>query len=131
MLASLEIANGGYGAEHGRGQGGLVTLVSRAPRRDGWHGGGEVSFLDAQAHAEGPTGRLGAISVGVRRSYIDGILRAVLPPEDRFLPRYYDTQVRWDAGDVRERGELSLWLFTSNDRMADAPATAASSARPR
>lgn len=119
MLESLEIANGGYGVEHGRGQGGLVTLTSRAPRRDGWHGGGEVSFLDAQARAEGPTGKVGAISIGVRRSYIDGILRAVLPPDERFLPRYYDTQLRWDAGDARGGGALSLWLFTSNDRMAD------------
>ncbi len=119
LLDSLEVTNGGHGAEHGRGQGGLVTLTSRAPRRDGWAGGGEVSILDAQAHAEGPTGHLGAISVGVRRSYIDGILRAVLPPDERFLPRYYDSQVRWDAGDPRRHGLLSLWLFTSNDRMSD------------
>jgi hypothetical protein len=118
MLDSLEVENGGHGAEHGRGQGGIVTLVSRAPRRDGWGGGGEVSILDAQANAEGPTG-VGAISIGVRRSYIDGILRAVLPAEDRFLPRYYDSQIRWDAGDPRKRGLLTLWLFTSNDRMAD------------
>lgn len=118
-LESLEVANGGYGVEHGRGQGGLVMLTSRAPRRDGWHGSGEVSVLDAQAHAEGPTGRTGAISVGVRRSYIDGILRAVLPPDERFLPRYYDSQVRWDAGDARDRGALTLWVFTSNDRMAE------------
>jgi hypothetical protein len=118
-LDRLEIANGGYGVEHGRGQGGLVMLTSRAPRRDGWHGSGEVSVLDAQAHAEGPTGRTGAISVGVRRSYIDGILRAVLPPDDRFLPRYYDSQVRWDAGDVNGRGAVTTWMFTSNDRMAD------------
>lgn len=119
MLDSLEVENGGHGAEHGRGQGGLVTLTSKAPRRDGWSGGGEVSILDAQARAEGPTGRVGAISIGVRRSYIDGILRAVLPPEDRFLPRYYDSQIRWDTGDTRKRGLLSLWLFTSNDRLAD------------
>ncbi len=118
MLASLEMQNGGHGAEHGRGQGGLVTLASRAPRRDGWGGGGAVSILDAQAHAEGPT-RGGAISIGVRRSYIDGILRAVLPEDERFLPRYYDAQLRWDTGDARKRGLLTLWLFTSNDRMAD------------
>jgi hypothetical protein len=123
MLESLEVENGGHGAEHGRGQGGLVTLTSKAPRRDGWSGGGSVSILDAQAHAEGPTGRVGAISIGVRRSYIDGILRAVLPPEDRFLPRYYDSQIRWDAGDARKRGLLSLWLFTSNDRLADGEAS--------
>lgn len=118
MLDSLEVENGGHGAEHGRGQGGLVTLQSRAPRRDGWGGGGEVSILDAQAHAEGPTG-VGAIAIGVRRSYIDGILRAVLPEDERFLPRYYDSQIRWDVGDTRKRGLLTLWLFTSNDRMAD------------
>ncbi len=118
MLDSLEVTNGGHGVEHGRGQGGLVTLASKAPRRDGWGGGGEVSVLDAQAHAEGPTG-VGAISVGVRRSYIDGILRAVLPADERFLPRYYDSQIRWDAGDARKRGVVSLWLFTSNDRMSD------------
>ncbi|HUQ07967.1 MAG TPA: TonB-dependent receptor [Kofleriaceae bacterium] len=118
MLESLEVENGGHGAAHGRGQGGLVTLTSKAPRRDGWSGGGEVSILDAQARAEGPTG-IGAISIGVRRSYIDGILRAVLPEEDRFLPRYYDSQIRWDAGDTRKRGLLTMWMFTSNDRMAD------------
>jgi outer membrane receptor protein involved in Fe transport len=35
------------------------------------------------------------------------------------LPRYYDSQIRWDAGDPRKRGLLTLWLFTSNDRMSD------------
>ena len=119
MLAGLEIANGGYGVEHGRGQGGLVTLTSRAPRRVGWRAGGEISLVDASARAEGPTGAGGAISLGVRRSYIDGVLRAALPEEDRFLPRYYDAQIRWDAGDAKGGGELGLWLFTSNDRMAD------------
>jgi hypothetical protein len=117
QLASLEVQNGGFGVEHGRGQGGLVALTSRAPRSDGWQAGGEVSIVDASAHAEGPTGGLGAISVAVRRSYIDGILRAVLSEDDRFLPRYYDAQVRWDVGDARERGALTAWLFTSNDEL--------------
>ncbi len=117
QLASLEVQNGGFGVEHGRGQGGLVALTSRAPRSDGWQAGGEVSIVDASAHAEGPTGGLGAISVAVRRSYIDGILRAVLSEDDRFLPRYYDAQVRWDVGDARARGALTAWLFTSNDEL--------------
>lgn len=123
QLASLEVVNGGFGVEHGRGQGGLVTLASRAASRDRWAAGGEVSIVDASAHAEGPTGGVGAITVAVRRSYIDGILRAVLDDDDRFLPRYYDAQVRWDAGDARAAGAWTAWLFTSNDQLLGDQAT--------
>lgn len=116
LLSSLELTTGGFDVQHGRGQGGLVAIASRPGRTDGWRAGGELSLIDASARAEGPIGG-GTISLGVRRSYLDAVLAAVLDPEDQVLPRYYDAQLRWDAGDVR-RGAWTAWAFTSSDRIA-------------
>lgn len=124
MLDSLELIPGGFSARYGRAQGGIVDLQSKPGRRDRWRIGSEVSLLDASVRAEGPGFGGGAWTIGVRRSYVDAILAAVVPDDSSvnltIAPRYYDAQLRYDVAlpsspDVRE--SLSAMIFASDDRM--------------
>ncbi len=123
MLDTIELVPGGFGAEYGRGQGGIVTLTTKDAHRDHWRAAGDVNLVDSAARADGPAGG-GGLSIAVRRSYIDAILAGVLPPEDRVLPRYYDGQVRWSVGDERKRGAFTALGFFSFDQVKAVDATA-------
>ncbi|MCE9573184.1 MAG: TonB-dependent receptor [Deltaproteobacteria bacterium] len=123
MLDTIELTPGGFGAEYGRGQGGIVTLTTKDAHRDHWRAAGDVNLVDSAARADGPAGG-GGLSIAVRRSYIDAILAGVLAPEDRVLPRYYDGQIRWSTGDERGRGALTALGFFSFDQVKTIDATA-------
>jgi len=117
MLDAMEVVPGGFGAAYGRGQGGVVTLSTRSARTDRVRAGGEISLVDASAHAEAPAAG-GGVVVGLRRSWIDAILAAVLSGDDRILPRYYDGQLRWSRGDAaRAGGEWTALTFFSLDEL--------------
>jgi hypothetical protein len=110
MIDSLELISSGYGPRYGRGQGGLVDIRSRTGRKDRWAMGAEASLLDASVMAEGPL-RGGALTVGMRRSFVDAVL-AALPLSDLTLaPRYLDSQVRWQS----KSGKWTALLFGADD----------------
>lgn len=123
MLDTIELTPGGFGAEYGRGQGGVVTLTTRNARTDRWRAAGDVNLIDSAVRADGPVAG-GGLSIAVRRSYIDAILAGVLRPEDRVLPRYYDGQVRWSTGDERRAGAFTAQGFFSFDQVKAPGATA-------
>jgi len=118
LLESMTVVPGGIGAGWGRALGGMVELRSRPARGDRWRVGSEVSLLDASAYAEGPAAG-GAVALGLRRSYVDAVLGAVMTPEDRFLPRYYDGQLRWERG-TAPTGQLTALVFFSDDHIVRA-----------
>jgi hypothetical protein len=116
-LKSMELTPGGYSAEYGRGQGGVVMLESRGGRRDRWRLSSELSMVDLSAQADGPAGRDSAWSFGVRRSVVD----AVLPffstdAEITAAPRYYDAQIRYDT-EPWSGARLSAMLLGSDDQI--------------
>jgi hypothetical protein len=123
MLDSMELLPGSFGARFGRAIGGIVDLRSRAGQDDRWRGSAEMSLVDAQARAEGPL-LGGAISLGVRRSYVDAVLAAAAP-DLTLAPRYLDAQLRYDIGSER-RGRWTLLAFASDDllRFVDEPEAA-------
>ncbi len=116
LLDDVQLVNGGFGAEYGRGLGGLALLETRAPRTDRWRVGAEWSVVDASVHADGPAAG-GGLAIGVRRSYLDAVLGAVTTTApDRVLPRYGDAQLAWSAGAPRgDHGALTALLFYSSD----------------
>lgn len=120
MLDSLDLVPGGFSAEYGRTQGGVVVLRSRPGRSDRWRVESEVSIQDASVHADGPGPGGGSWSVGLRRSYIDTVLAVVVPEDSTFAltqaPRYYDGQVRYDL-ELGGGQRLSAMLFGSDDRL--------------
>lgn len=119
MLHSVEMQGGGFGAEYGRGHGGVVTLASRPGRGDQWRVGSEISLLDASARADGPA-LGGTLSFGLRRSYVDAILAVAIPDDSDFAftlaPRYYDGQLRYDAR-LSNGDRVTAIAFASDDRL--------------
>ncbi len=94
LLKSVSVQASGYGSEFGRAQGGLVTVESDGHlEAKSWKVGGQISLTDSSIYAYGPLWN-GGLSVGVRRSYIDLIVRPFVEDEVP-LPIYRDGQIRW------------------------------------
>jgi hypothetical protein len=116
-LKSLELVGGGYSSEYGRGQGGVVLIESREGRSDKWRASSEMSLIDLSLQADGPSGKAGAWSFGLRRSTIDAALPLVTSTaEATTAPRYYDGQIRYDA-DLGPRTKLAAQLIGSDDKI--------------
>jgi TonB family protein len=124
---------GNFSARYGRVLGGVIDVKARDPRMDGFHGGADVSFIDASAFAEGPfIGRLRdgdvddgrsprvTAAVGARRSYVDLYLSSVLPKDTVTIdaaPVYYDYQ-GIVAARLSERHQLRVLAYGSQDTFA-------------
>ncbi|MBS1986275.1 MAG: TonB-dependent receptor [Bdellovibrionales bacterium] len=80
----VDYLSAGYGAENGRGQGGIVGLWARDPRSDRYRGLAFVDILNAGALAEGPAGKDASFLVAGRQSYIGFVLDKVLPSNSDF-----------------------------------------------
>jgi hypothetical protein len=117
MLAELAVTSGGFDASYGRAEGGIVTLTTREPRVDRWRVGGAIGLLDSGVWAEGPV-RDGGLLVGVRRSYLDTVVRPVVA-DDVPLPSYWDAQIRGAFGDPGRAGRITPMLFLSIDRVSN------------
>ncbi|HUJ62095.1 MAG TPA: TonB-dependent receptor [Kofleriaceae bacterium] len=98
VLDHVELTPSGFGAEWGRGIGGVVVLDTRTVHPTRWTMQGEVSLLHAGALAIGPGPDGGSWTIGLRRSYVDAIL-AVVPVDLSLAPSYLDSQIRWESGD--------------------------------
>jgi TonB family protein len=121
MVQSVELLPGGWGAEHGRGIGGLVNVQLNSIEKDGVHGSVSSDLLDSSADVRARLDNRVSIEVAGRKSYLDALLPLftssnvgqVVP-----IPRYYDAQVRaiWDVapGETLEVGGL-----VSSDAVAD------------
>jgi hypothetical protein len=118
MLADLTVTNGGFDASHGHAQGGIITLTTREPRSDRWRMGGSIGLLDSSIQVEGPLPGRGGMIAGLRRSYIDAIVRPFVE-DNTPLPSYWDFQVRTGWGDSRRCGRITPMLFASIDRVAN------------
>jgi TonB family protein len=123
FLDRVDFYPGGFGARYGRAVGGIVDVASRKGATDTWHGSLKVDLLDTGLFLEAPVAEGVSAAVAARRSYIDALLPLVLPDDPEggalvVLPRYWDYQVRVDAGG--KRGEQSpnryyVMAFGSDD----------------
>ena len=98
FLRTVTLVPGGYGAEYGRGLGGLVRMASRAPPVDpsqSYQGELDVDVLDASFEAGTAFGDGGGVLAAGRVGYLDRILNGALSSDTRRLfplPRYRDFQ---------------------------------------
>lgn len=118
LIDTIEFIPGNFDARYGNHLGGVVRVVPRKGRRDGFHGHADVDLLDAGLHLEGPIGK-GSFIVAVRRSIVDVVVPRVVPSDANLqfarAPRYYDYQALLDypIGD----GELTVRIFGADDRV--------------
>jgi TonB family protein len=121
FLEKVDLYPGGFPTRFGRNTGGVVDVESRPTKSDGWHGSGEVDFLNAGGYFRAPIGKNGSFAIAGRRSYFDEVLPLVLPrqrPGRRLLvvPVYFDYQARLDWN-FENQGKASVFAFGSGDRL--------------
>ncbi|MFW5966269.1 MAG: TonB-dependent receptor domain-containing protein [Persicimonas sp.] len=114
MLDAVDFYPGNFSSYYGRATGGIVSLDTRSPRDDRFHGFTEIDLLDATAQFEGPISDEVSVAVSARRSYVDAFLSAI--DEVGVAPRYYDYQgwLTWRASDDHK---LELFLYGSDDSL--------------
>jgi len=128
MVESVELVPGGWGAEYGRGNGGLVGVHLRPLDPDGIHGSASADLLDASADVRAKLTDRIAVEVAGRESYLEQLLPlftsrnigAYVP-----IPRYYDAQARAvlhaAPGETIELGGLISGDSVSDDVPSDDP----------
>ncbi len=116
MVQSLSFSPGGYGAEHGRGLGGVIDVESRLPRTDAPHGFVQLDLIDGSFLFDGPLSDTLSLSVGARRSWIDVFLPLFTTSDFQLSPKYWDyqTDLHWRAS---PRDEVDFLVFGSDDRI--------------
>jgi TonB family protein len=102
FVQSVELVPGAYGAEYGRGLGGLVTVALKPLDEEGIHGSVAADTLDASASVRAKIGDW-HVAIAARKSYLDSVLSAVASEnvgEFVPIPRYWDGQARivYDLG---------------------------------
>ncbi len=114
MVQSLTFAPGGYGAEHGRGLGGVIEIESRRPRTDAPHGFVQIDLLDGSFLFDGPLSDSLSLSIGARRSWIDVFLPLFTTADFQLSPTYSDYQadLHWKAS---PRDDVDFLLFGADD----------------
>ncbi|MCB9752269.1 MAG: energy transducer TonB [Myxococcales bacterium] len=118
ILTQIDFIPGNFDSRYGDAIGGIVNVVPRKGRRDGFHGYLDSDLFDTGILMEGPVGK-GSIIGSFRRSYIDLVLANAIPDDAGLnvtaAPRYYDYQLLFDY--PVDDGELSLKWFGSYDRL--------------
>jgi TonB family protein len=119
LVRAIDLAPGGYGAEYGRGLGGLVTVESRALRNDRFHGYASADVIDSSAMVEAPIGKTTRVAIAGRGSYLNETL-SLFTKEDvsEFvpIPRFFDGQIKIEQ-DLRENETVSVIGLAAEDRL--------------
>jgi TonB family protein len=117
FVQSVELIPGGYGAEFGRGLGGLVTVALKPLDEEGIHGSVAADTLDAAASVRAKVGDF-HVAIAARKSYLDSVLSAVTSENvGQFIPipRYWDGQARI-VYDLGPHETIELGGLISSDR---------------
>jgi TonB family protein len=114
IVNSISFRPGGYGAEYGRGTGGVVDIETRRAKDKGVHGFAQLDLIDASIFVEAQLPKRVSIAAGLRRSTIDAWLPYITPNDFQIVPSYYDYQLKlnWRA---TPKDELEVFAFGSVD----------------
>ncbi len=116
LVSSIDLVPGAFGAEYGRGLGGLVRVETRALPR-GTHGYVGADTLDGSALVSTELSDRARIAVAARQSWLDRILAATSAPDvgDFFpIPRYRDGQIKATL-DLRKRETVDAVVLGATD----------------
>jgi TonB family protein len=128
MVESVELVPGGWGAEYGRGIGGLVGVHLKPLDADGFHGSASADLLDASADVREKISERVSVEVAGRESYLEQILPLFTSRnigEYVPIPRHYDAQarvvLRAAPGETLELGGLLSGDSVSDDVPSEDP----------
>ncbi len=123
MIQDVKLDSGGFGPEYGNATGGVVVVRTKTelPQRPKTEFVLNIPYYSGVLHTR-PVSENAAITVGVRRSYVDSIIKEFLKKRNRsnsnagsltFVPFFSDGQVVYWAND--ERGYTKYSLFGAVD----------------
>lgn len=119
LVRSIDLSPGAFGAEYGRGLGGLVRIELQDPSREGVHGYVAADVVDVSGLVSAaPTPNL-RLAVAGRYGYLDRTLKTVVSRDvgDFFpIPRYDDYQARASLSLGKDE-ELAITYLDSDDHL--------------
>jgi TonB family protein len=113
IISGLDFYPGNFAANYGNAMGGTVEIRTRDPKHE-WHGAGHVDLYDGAAMVEGPVGD-GSFLLSVRRSWVDQVLKLVVPNGLTVAPVFYDYQAKYVHS--LWGGQGSLFAYGSQDKL--------------
>lgn len=118
LVQAIELSPGAFGADYGRGLGGLVRVTTAPLRTDGPHGYFGADFLDTSAMLTAPLTPNIRAGVAGRFGWLDRVLAIFQEDigELFVIPRYGDYQAK-ATFDLRANESLSILFLGSHDRM--------------
>jgi len=119
LVRSIDLSPGSYGADYGRGLGGLVRIELQDPGREGVHGYVASDVMDVSGMVRAAITPNLRVAVAGRQGYLDQTLKAAVSKDvgDFFpIPRYDDYQVRASATLGKDE-ELSTTFLASDDHL--------------
>lgn len=119
LVQSVELIPGGYGANYGRGLGGLITVALREPDAKRLHGVVQLDLLDASAAAHGKLASGWTFAASGRKSHLHRTLDAATDKDvgEFFpIPHYYDGALRVRK-QLAEKRYVELGGLLSSDRV--------------
>ncbi len=118
LIASIDLVPGAYGAEYGRGLGGLVRVETR-PLPRGTHGYVGADTLDGSAFVSTEITERARVGGAFRYGFLDRVFAATSAPDvgDSFpIPRYRDAQIKATV-DLRDKETIDTVLLVSADEL--------------
>jgi TonB family protein len=113
VISGLDFYPGNFASNWGDAMGGVVDVRTRDPKHE-WHGAGHVDLYDGAAMVEGPVGS-GSFFASVRRSWVDEVLRAVVPSGLTVAPVFYDYQLKYVHSLWGGQGQI--FAYGSSDKL--------------
>ena len=119
LVRSIDLSPGSYGADYGRGLGGLVRIDLQDPGREGVHGYVAADVMDVSGMVRAAITPNFRLAIAGRQGYLDQTLKAAVSKDvgDFFpIPRYDDYQARVSATLGKDE-ELSATFLASDDHL--------------
>jgi TonB family protein len=119
LVRSIDLSPGSYGAEYGRGLGGLVRIELAPLGKEGAHGYVAADVIDSSGMVQAALTPQLRLAVAGRISYLDRVLAGVGSKDvGDFvpIPRYDDYQARL-ALTLRPEEELTATFLASDDHL--------------
>jgi TonB family protein len=119
LVRSIDLSPGSFGADYGRGLGGLVRIDLLDPGHEGVHGYLAADVMDVSGMVRAAITPNLRVAVSGRQGYLDQTLKAAVSKDvgDFFpIPRYDDYQARVSATLGKDE-ELSATFLASDDHL--------------
>ena len=119
LVKSIDLSPGAYGADYGRGLGGLVRIELGQLPASGVHGYLASDIMDTSAEVSAAVSSRLRLAVAGRISYLDRVISGVTSADigDSFpIPRYDDYQARASLS-LRKDEEIAATFLASDDHL--------------